>query len=97
MAIEFTFLCGALYYSCGLRYLINMLVTLVVYTSYTNFVSSKRIALMKDKMKIDKRQEFFQNESIMNYETVKQFNNEDLEISRYDLILKNMTKKALQV
>ena len=52
---------------------------------------------MKDKMKIDKRQEFFQNESIMNYETVKQFNNEDLEISRYDLILKNMTKKALQV
>ena len=52
---------------------------------------------MKDKMKIDKRQEYFQNESIMNYETVKQFNNEDLDISRYDLILKNMTKKALQV
>lgn len=71
MAIEFAFLCGALYYSCGVRYLINMLATLLVYTYYTKYVSTKRIALMKDKMKIDKRQEFYQNESIMNYETVK--------------------------
>lgn len=40
-------------------------------------------------MNLDKRQEFYQNESIMNYESVKQFNNEQLEFNRYDKILVN--------
>jgi ABC-type transport system involved in Fe-S cluster assembly fused permease/ATPase subunit len=41
-------------------------------------------------MQIDKKQEFYQNESIMNYETVKQFNNENLEFNRYENILENL-------
>ena len=41
-------------------------------------------------MQIDKRQEFYQTESIMNYETVKQFNNEDLEKKRYEGILEKL-------
>lgn len=40
-------------------------------------------------MNLDKRQEFYQNESIMNYESVKQFNNEKKEFSRYDEIVTN--------
>lgn len=48
-------------------------------------------------MNIDKRQEFYQNESIMNYETVKQFNNEKLEISRYENILEKLQKQAMVV
>ena len=47
MAIEFTFLCTAMVYSCGPRYLLNLLATLAVYTFYTNYASTKRIALMK--------------------------------------------------
>lgn len=31
----------------------------------------------------EKKSEFYMNESIMNYETVKAFNNEKLEESRY--------------
>jgi ABC-type transport system involved in Fe-S cluster assembly fused permease/ATPase subunit len=48
-------------------------------------------------MNIDKRQEFYQNESIMNYETVKQFNNEDLEKERYEGILEKLQKQAMVV
>ena len=59
MAIEFTFLCVALTYTCGPRYLLNMLFTLGAYTYYTNYVSTKRIAVMKQKMMIDKRLEFY--------------------------------------
>ena len=39
---------------------------------------------------MDKKQEFYQNESIMNYETVKAFNNENLEIFRNEKILKGL-------
>lgn len=48
-------------------------------------------------MNIDKRQEFYQNESILNYETVKQFNNEALETSRYETILDKLYSQAMVV
>ena len=71
MAIEFLFLCGALGVFCGPKYLVNMLITFALYTAFTKRISKKRIGQIKAKMLIDKRQEFYQNESIMNYETVK--------------------------
>jgi ABC-type transport system involved in Fe-S cluster assembly fused permease/ATPase subunit len=97
MAIEFLFLCGTLYFCCGKKYLFNMLVTFVAYTLFTNKYSENRIQQIKDKMNIDKRQEFYQNESIMNYETVKQFNNEALEKSRYETILDKLYSQAMIV
>jgi len=74
-----------------------MLVTFVAYTLFTNKYSENRIQQIKDKMNIDKRQEFYQNESIMNYETVKQFNNEALEKSRYETILDKLYSQAMIV
>ena len=74
-----------------------MLITFVAYTLFTNKYSENRIQQIKDKMNIDKRQEFYQNESIMNYETVKQFNNEALETSRYETILDKLYSQAMIV
>jgi len=48
-----------------------MIITFVLYSGYTNKMSEKRIKQIKDKVNLDKRQEFYQNESIINYETVK--------------------------
>lgn len=71
MFLEFVFLCFALQLKCGSRYFLNMIVTFIAYTVFTNSYSEKRIKQIRDKKSIDKRQEFYQNESIQNYETVK--------------------------
>jgi ABC-type transport system involved in Fe-S cluster assembly fused permease/ATPase subunit len=97
MALEFVFLCFALQLQCGTRYFANMIVTFIAYSWYTNSFSERRIKQIREKKQIDKKQEFYQNESITNYETVKQFNNEELEKNRYGKILDKMTGQALVV
>lgn len=49
---------------------------------------------IRERKNLDKKQEFYQNESIMNYDSVKAFGNEKLEINRYDTILVNLEKQA---
>lgn len=57
-----------------------MLSTLGLYTWYSRWLSTKRVVQIRERKNIDKKQEFYQNESIMNYDTVKAFGNEKLEI-----------------
>jgi ABC-type transport system involved in Fe-S cluster assembly fused permease/ATPase subunit len=68
---------------CGTKYLSNMLLTLVAYTYYTRVVSKRRRVEIRDRKEAEKQSEFYLNESIMNYETVKAFNNEKMEENRY--------------
>ena len=56
-----------------------MTLTLVLYTYYTRAASLQRRIYIKNRKETDKKSEFYLNESIMNYETVKSFNNEKLE------------------
>ena len=79
---------------CGPLYLTNMLITIGIYTQFTRTYSKKRVVEIRERKNIDKKQEFYQNESIMNYESVKAFGNEQLEINRYDSILGNLEKQA---
>ena len=74
-----------------------MLVTLGVYAYFTKVCSSKRRVQIRDRKNADQKSEFYLNESIMNYETVKQFNNEKLETSRYHGLLDNLRRCALAV
>lgn len=87
IAFEFVLLCGMLQFYCGPLYLANMLATLGVYTEFSRRSSKARIVEIRTRRDIDKKQEFTQNESIMNYEAVKAFGNEKLEIERYTNIL----------
>ena len=57
-----------------------MLITIGIYTQFTRTYSKMRQAEIRERKNIDKKQEFYQNESIMNYESVKAFGNEKLEI-----------------
>jgi len=66
------------------------MLTLVLYTYYTRAASLQRRIYIKNRKETDKKSEFYLNESIMNYETVKSFNNEKLEESRYKEILDNL-------
>lgn len=42
VAVEFLMLCGMLYFYCGPKYLLNMIVTLSLYTYFTKVVSETR-------------------------------------------------------
>jgi len=87
VALEFTLLCAMLQIYCGPIYLANMVGTLGFYVAYTRNASIKRRSEIRDRKDAEKRQEFTQNESIINYETVKAFGGEKLESQRYQQIL----------
>jgi len=70
------------------------MLTLGVYTWYTKVASTQRRVHIKNRKDTDKQSEFYLNESIMNYETVKTFNNEKLEEERYDGILDKLQTNA---
>ena len=76
VAVEFTILSCMIYFYCGPLYFLNMAVTLGLYTYYSKVASMKRRVYIRDKKDVEKKAEFTLNESIMNYETVKTFNNE---------------------
>ena len=87
MAVEFTFLCAALGTNCGPLYLLNLVATFGAYLAYTRSVGKERIGEVRTKKDIEKKQEFFLNESIQNYETVKAFGGEKVENRRYGKII----------
>ena len=94
IACEFLLLTGMLWGYCGSKYLGNMLLTLALYTYYTKQASMLRRIHIKNRKDCDKKSEFYLNESIMNYETVKAFNNEKLEEERYAAILDKLQDNA---
>ena len=67
-----------------------MLATLGLYAKFTSEFSKKRIVYIRDRKNSEKKSEFVLNESIMNYESVKVFGNENFEKNKYDKILDNL-------
>ena len=88
--VEFTMLCGMLYFYCGPAYLANMLITLGFYTYFSKSFSEMRRVQIRERKDAEKKSEFNLNESIMNYETVKAFTNEKYEETRYSGLLKEL-------
>ena len=97
IAMEFTMLCAVLGFYCGPQYLANMLITLGFYTYYSKVVSEGRRVEMREKKNSEKDSEFYLNESIMNYETVKAFNNEKMENSRYKGLIDRLKNNSMMV
>ncbi len=97
VVVEFLMLCGMLYFYCGPKYLMNMMFTLSLYTYFTKKISETRRLQMNDKKNAEKGTEFYLNESIMNYEAVKNFNNEDLEKTRYSKLLDKLENTSMVV
>lgn len=97
VAVEFIMLCVMLNYFCGSKYLFNMLLTLGTYTYFTKVVSEQRRVQMSNKKNAEKATEFYLNESTINYEAVKNFNNEKLESSRYMKLLDKLHSVSLVV
>ena len=97
IAVEFTFLCGMLSLYCGPQYLVNMCLMVFFYTYYSKSISERRRVEMRAKKNSEKNSEFYLNESIMNYEAVKTYNNEKMENDRYSKLIDKFRFASLDV
>ena len=97
VAFEFALLSGTIYFYFGFPYVANMFMTFFVYTYFTKWYSSFRQALIRKNKNNEKKSEFYLNDSIMNYETVKTFHNEKLEVKRYEKLLNKIRDSALVI
>jgi ATP-binding cassette subfamily B protein len=72
------------------------LVTVVVYVSYTMAVTEWRLKFRRQMNEEDNRANTRAIDSLLNYETVKYFNNEDHEAERLDVALRSYEKAAVK-
>lgn len=83
-ALEFTFAAVIIGYYFGLKYLLVVLATIVVYIWFTVVASSRRIAIRRHMNDSDTDANSKAIDSLLNFETVKYFGNETMEATRFD-------------
>uniref|UniRef100_H9H6I6 Iron-sulfur clusters transporter ABCB7, mitochondrial n=1 Tax=Monodelphis domestica TaxID=13616 RepID=H9H6I6_MONDO len=93
---EVTLVSGILYYKCGAQFALVTLGTLSAYTAYTIGVTRWRTKFRIEMNKADNDAGNAAIDSLLNYETVKYFNNEKYEAQRYDGFLKSYEAASLK-
>ncbi len=82
--VEIALVLGLLATQYEASFALITLVTLVIYISFTVAVTNWRTALRRHAKELDSAANSRAIDSLINYETVKYFNNEDFEARRYD-------------
>ncbi|CAI9584157.1 unnamed protein product [Staurois parvus] len=85
-----------LYYKCGVQFAVVTLGTLGAYTAFTIGVTQWRTKFRIEMNKADNEAGNAAIDSLLNYETVKYFNNEKYEAERYDSFLKIYENSSLK-
>ncbi|XP_004685650.1 PREDICTED: ATP-binding cassette sub-family B member 7, mitochondrial isoform X1 [Condylura cristata] len=93
---EVSLVSGVLYYKCGAQFALVTLGTLGAYTAFTVAVTRWRTRFRIEMNKADNDAGNAAIDSLLNYETVKYFNNENYEAQRYDGFLKSYETASLK-
>ncbi|KAK2496589.1 hypothetical protein MC885_011444 [Smutsia gigantea] len=93
---EVTLVSGILYYRCGAQFALVTLGTLGAYTAFTVAITRWRTRFRIEMNKADNDAGNAAIDSLLNYETVKYFNNENYEAQRYDGFLKTYETASLK-
>lgn len=83
-ALEFIFMAGVVGYHFNMTYLAVIVVMIVVYIVFTIMASNWRIAIRREMNDADTEANSKSVDSLLNYETVKYFSNEQMEAGRFD-------------
>ena len=94
--LEVSLVCGVLTVKCGPQFAVLTLGTIITYAAFTLGVTQWRTKFRKQMNSIDNIAGAKVIDSLLNYETVKYFNNEKYEADRYDECLKVYQKAALK-
>ncbi|XP_063046199.1 iron-sulfur clusters transporter ABCB7, mitochondrial [Engraulis encrasicolus] len=95
-AFEMALVSAILYYKCGPQFAAVTLGTLSAYTAFTVAVTQWRTRFRIEMNKADNEAGNAAIDSLLNYETVKYFNNEKYEAERYDNFLKVYESSSLK-
>uniref|UniRef100_UPI00398EE099 iron-sulfur clusters transporter ABCB7, mitochondrial isoform X2 n=1 Tax=Pristiophorus japonicus TaxID=55135 RepID=UPI00398EE099 len=87
---------GILYYKCGGQYALITLGTLAGYSAFTIGITQWRTRFRIEMNKADNDAGNAAIDSLLNYETVKYFNNEKYEAEKYDGYLKSYENASLK-
>uniref|UniRef100_A0A8B9FSD6 Iron-sulfur clusters transporter ABCB7, mitochondrial n=1 Tax=Amazona collaria TaxID=241587 RepID=A0A8B9FSD6_9PSIT len=93
---EVALVSGILYYKCGAEFALVTLGTLGAYAAFTIGITQWRTKFRIEMNKADNDAGNAAIDSLLNYETVKYFNNEKYEAQRYDEFLKRYENASLK-
>lgn len=93
---EIGLVCYILSIKCGVQYSIVTASTISLYVVYTVLVTQWRTRFRREMNALENEANSKAIDSLINYETVKYFNNEALEVKRYDDCLKGYQDAALK-
>jgi ABC-type transport system involved in Fe-S cluster assembly fused permease/ATPase subunit len=95
-AIELVMIAGLVAWYFGWIYVAVVFVTVTLYVWFTFFASEKRIAIRRDMNESDTEAHSKAVDSLLNFETVKYFGNEELEARRFDASMARYEKAAIR-
>ena len=95
-AVELLMISGLVAYYFGWLYVLVVFVTVGLYVWFTFWASELRIGIRRDMNEFDTEAHSKAVDSLLNYETVKYFGNEDLEARRFDASMARYEKAAIR-
>ncbi|KAK2734805.1 Iron-sulfur clusters transporter atm1, mitochondrial [Myotisia sp. PD_48] len=96
-ALEISMVCGILSYQYGVKFAAITATTMLAYTAFTITTTSWRTKFRKQANAADNQGATVAVDSLINYEAVKYFNNEQFEVARYDKALKAYENASIKV
>lgn len=94
--LEIAFVTIVLWHLFGWLFALVTLITLSLYVAFTLIYTQWRMGLLRAMNKMDSEANTKAIDSLLNFETVKYFVNEDHEVKRYDESLKKYEKRHIQ-
>lgn len=95
--LEIGMVCAILTYQYGGQFAAITLTTMAAYTGFTITTTAWRTKFRRQANAADNKASTVAVDSLINYESVKYFNNEAYEVSRYDAALKQYEKSSIKV
>ncbi|MGH6866973.1 MAG: ABCB family ABC transporter ATP-binding protein/permease [Methyloceanibacter sp.] len=95
-AVELLMIAGLVAWYFGWVYVLAVLTTVVLYVWFTFIASERRIAIRRDMNESDTEAHSKVVDSLLNFETVKYFGNEELEARRFDASMARYEKAAVR-
>ena len=95
-AVELVMICGLVAYYFGWIYVVVVFLTVAFYVTFTFWASERRISIRRDMNESDTEAHSKAVDSLLNYETVKYFGNEELEARRFDSSMARYEKAAIR-
>ncbi|KAJ6544991.1 P-loop containing nucleoside triphosphate hydrolase protein [Mycena vulgaris] len=96
-ALEISLVCGILTYKFGWDFAAITAITLAAYTWFTIRTTSWRTRFRREANQADNKAASSAVDSLINFEAVKHFNNEQYEVAQYDKHLKEYEKSSIKI